>query len=73
MWSIPDHAGLQSRGDCKGFVDVISEDSCCQPVLCGIGSLDDFTYAAETHNLLHRAKYLQEDGREILQKQKNEQ
>lgn len=58
MWSIPHHASLQSRGDCQSFVDAVGKHSCCQAVVCGVGPLDDFMDAMETHDLLHWAKNL---------------
>lgn len=70
IWSLPDHASLQGRSDCEGFVDVISENSCYQTIVCGIGSLYDFMDAMETHNLLHWTKNLREH-KKGLEKVKN--
>lgn len=59
-WFLPDHASLQSRGYSQCFVNITGKHSCCQAVVCGVGSLDDLMDATETHDLLHWTKNLRE-------------
>lgn len=62
LLDLPDHPCLQGRGDRQGFVHVISKHPRGQAVVCGVGPLDDFLDAPETHDLLHWAEDLSTSG-----------
>lgn len=66
--NVPNSAGLHSRGDGHGFVDVAGEDGGSQAVLRAVGSFDDFLDRLKLHNLLNRPEDLPQSEKSHISK-----
>lgn len=56
---LPHGASLESLGQVIGLIQVLCEDSCCQPILRIIGSPHNLLYGLEFEDLHHWSKDLE--------------
>lgn len=61
---LPHGASLEGLGQVIGFIQVLREDSRCQPILGIIGSAHDLLYGLEFEDLHHWSKDLEGEGRQ---------